>query len=282
MCERYLIALDMDGTLLNKNKEITFDTKNILRKLAKEGHIIVLASGRPSRALLPYYNDLYLSSPLICYNGAYVYDPKDAGFEPHSYDFPKERVIDFVEKMAPDIENVMCETDTNIYIDKEDHYLKQFFFYDGMEIHKGSMRQVLNVNPMTCIARLKEGVSEKDRELIASYFKEDEDLSLRYWTGQPYFELFYKSATKGACVKRIAEHYHIHPKNIIVFGDAENDLEMLNIAGYGVAMLNGKESFKEKADIISLQTNEKDGIYHTLKAIFEGEFKDKNKFANQD
>ena len=70
-------------------------------------------------------------------------------------------------------------------------------------------------------------------------------------------------------------------KNIIVFGDSHNDEQMLSIAGYGVAMLNGKESFKEKADIISLQTNEKDGIYHTLKAILMGEFKDKNKFAKK-
>ena len=281
MCERYLIALDMDGTLLNRKKEITFDTKMFLRKLAKEGHIIVLASGRPSRALLPYYNDLYLRSPLICYNGAYVYDPNDSSFEPRSLSFPKERVIEILNLVKPYIENIMCETDTDIYIDKEDTFLQQFFFYDGMEIHKGNMKDILDVNPMTCIAKVKDNISDEEKEKIMSIFKEDEDISLRFWTGSPYFELFYKSATKGACVKLIAEHYHIHPKNIIVFGDAMNDLEMLNIAGYGVAMLNGKEAFKEKADIISLQTNEKDGIYHTLKAILMGEFKDKNKFAKK-
>ena len=269
---RFLIALDMDGTLLNKKKKIPLLTKIYLRKLAKEGHIIVLASGRPSRALKPYYNDLRLNSPLICYNGAYLFDPNDKKFKTHVYSFPKDEVKSIIDSFKPYIENVMCETDTDIFIDKKDPYLQTFFYYEGMNIHEGEIKNILNEDPMTCIARVKDGVSKEEREKMLHQFDKYDDLSLRYWSGSPYFELFYKSATKGACVKAIAEYYDIPKKDIIVFGDADNDLEMLKVAGYGVAMLNGKESFKAKADIISLKTNEKDGIYHTLKAIFKGHF----------
>ncbi len=270
--ERYLIALDMDGTLLNKEKKITLKTRDYLKELTKEGHIIVLASGRPSRTLLPYYNELNLSSPLICYNGAYVYDPNDANFPSHLYSFPKEKVIEILNTLKPYIDNVMCETENDVYIDKEDAYLNTFFFYKGMKMNVGELKDILNDDPMTCIAKLKENITKDDKKNILNNFKEDDDLSLRYWTGSPYFELFYKSATKGACVKRIAKYYNIPKEHIIVFGDAENDLEMLKQAGYGVAMLNGKESFRLKADIVTKYTNEEDGIYYTLKDILEGKY----------
>ncbi len=66
--ERRIIAFDMDGTLLTHKKKISFLTLYYLRKLTKQGHLIVLASGRPSRSLKKYYNQLKLKTPMICYN----------------------------------------------------------------------------------------------------------------------------------------------------------------------------------------------------------------------
>ncbi len=267
--DKYLIALDMDGTLLTKTKEISPLTKKYLRELAKEGHLIVLASGRPFRALKPYYDELGLTCPIICYNGVYVFDPKDSKFPSHVFSFPKNDVIEILNKTKPYITNIMCETNDDIYIDKEDEYLNTFFFYKGMKIHKGEISKTLDQDVMTCIARLKEDITKDEKELILKDFPKENGLNLRYWTGSPYFELFYDYATKGQCVKIIAEHYNIPKERIIVFGDAENDLEMLNVAGYGIAMKNGNDSFKKKAAFVSVEDNENEGIYHTLKTIFE-------------
>ena len=125
----YLIAFDMDGTLLNEKKTISLRTKNYLRKLTKQGHKIILASGRPSRSMLSYYEELGLSTPLICYNGAHVYSPHDSNFKPIEFEFPKEIIIDLMEKIKPHVFNVMCEDETNIWIDKEDPFLDKFFWY---------------------------------------------------------------------------------------------------------------------------------------------------------
>lgn len=271
--EKYLIALDMDGTLLTKTKEISLLTKNYLRDLAKQGHIIVLASGRPYRTLKPYYEELELKSPLICYNGVYVFDPSDTNFPTQLLSFPKDEVIDFIHRVKPYITNFMCETNDDIYIDKDDKYLDVFFFYEGMNVHEGNIEDILNSDVMTCIARVKDNITEEEKKETLKGFPKQNGINLRYWTGSPYFELFYDDATKGACVRHIADHYGINKDHIIVFGDALNDLEMLKEAGYGIAMKNGKEEFIKEADYISLEDNEHDGIYYTLKALFEGKLK---------
>ena len=80
----------MDGTLLKDNKRVPFLTKIYLRKLEKKGHYVVLTSGRPPHALEKYYNKIGLSSPIISFNGCYVYNPKDKNFEITKFEFPKE------------------------------------------------------------------------------------------------------------------------------------------------------------------------------------------------
>ena len=85
--DSYLIAFDMDGTLLNDKKNISFLTRHYLKKLSRQGHKIVLASGRPSRAMNRYYDELGLSTPMICYNGAYLFSPKDKNFKAIEFEY---------------------------------------------------------------------------------------------------------------------------------------------------------------------------------------------------
>ena len=275
--EKYLIALDMDGTLLNSKKKISFLTRHYLKKLARNGHKIILASGRPSRSLKPYHKLLKLDTPMICYNGAYVFDPNDPNFKPRIFAFPKEIVKELTTKLEKYTANIMCEDDVNIWVDKEDKYLAKFFWYDNMDIIFGDLRKTLNKDPMTMIVQMRKEDEEAKKDIV-NICSKYEGLSARFWTGSPYFELYFVETSKGASILDIASYYQIPQKNIIVFGDAENDVEMINIAGYGVAMINGKTSVKEKAPIISLKSNDKDGIYHTLKKILKGEYISKNRF----
>lgn len=266
--ERYLFAFDMDGTLLNKKEKILSKTKRLLRKLSKQGHVIVLASGRPSRALKSYYNELKLTSPMICYNGAYCFSPKDPHFPVHEFEFPKEIVKSICKDIRPYIENIMCETDKDIWVDQEDTYLDKFFWYDQMNVHKGDLLEILNEDPMTMIAKFVKG--KEQEEAIVKEIAKYPEIDVRFWTGSPYFELFYPKTSKGASLKTIAKYYHIEKKNIVVFGDASNDVEMFNEAGVSIAMSNGKDSCKEFADYISLRDNNHNGIYYTIKALLKG------------
>ncbi|HBF68092.1 MAG TPA: hypothetical protein DDW20_02070 [Firmicutes bacterium] len=267
MNDKYLIAFDMDGTLLNSKKKISLLTKLYLKKLQKQGHKIILASGRPSRALKSYYNELHLNTPMICYNGAYYFSPNDKAFPTHEFEFPKEIVKTIYDEIKPYAKNVMCETDTEIWLDKEDLYLAKFFWYEGMKMHYGELPKILDKNPMTMIVQTP--IEMKDSSLIDKIVEKYEGISARFWTGSPYFELFYSVTSKGNAIKEVAKYYGIDKDHIIVFGDAENDVEMFKEAGTAIAMKNGKDSLKSHATSISLKDNDHNGIYYTLKAFFK-------------
>lgn len=265
--KRLLIAVDMDGTLLNNDKVIAPRTKRLLRRLNKQGHLVILASGRPSRALYRYYNELHLDSPLVCYNGAFVFHPKDSAFPRIEFEFPKDIVKNLFTDLSPYIQNVMCENDTDIWINNEDLYLAKFFWYEGMKMHYGDIMDTLDVNPMTMILQAKkEEIDEKKvRDIVAKY----EQIDVRFWFGLAYFEIFFKSVSKGTGVTHIANYYDIKKENIITFGDAENDIDMFAVSGISVAMKNGGPEIIKNAHRVSLEDNDNDGIYHTLKQILK-------------
>ena len=262
-----LIAFDMDGTLLNEKKTISFRTKRLLKKLTKQGHKIVLASGRPSRALLAYYNQLGLNTPLVCYNGAYVFSPNDKNFKTIEFQFPKHIITEVIDKIRPHIKNVMCEDEQNIWVDKKDDYLDKFFWYENMNVIFGDLVDTLHKDPMTCIVQTP--FEYRDTHEIEKVMEKYPELEARFWTGSPYFELFYKQISKGSSIKLISEYYSIPKERIIAFGDAENDKEMFEFAGISVAMSNGKESLKKASKYISVKDNDHNGIYHTLKKILK-------------
>lgn len=270
MNDKYLIAFDMDGTLLNSKKKISFLTKHYLRKLAKQGHKIILSSGRPSRALKSYYKELGLDTPMVCYNGAFYFSPNDKDFRSHEFEFPKEIVCKIYDEVKPYAKNVMCETDTEIWLDKEDLYLAKFFWYEGMDMHYGDLPKILNKNPMTMIVQTPEEMKNRDRYVIDNIVEKYEGIAARFWTGSPYFELFYKGTSKGEAIKEVAKYYGLDKDHIIVFGDAENDIEMFEVAGVPIAMKNGKDFVKKCAKYISIKDNDHNGIYYTLKAFFKG------------
>jgi hypothetical protein len=265
--ERLLIAVDMDGTLLNEKKDITPRTKRLLRRLNRQGHLVVLASGRPSRALTRYYKELHLNSPLVCYNGAYVYHPFDKNFPTIEFEFPKEVVKSVFVDLSPYVNNVMCEDDTNIWIDKEDLYLARFFWHEGMQMHYGNIAETLDINPMTMIMQTNK--DNFDENAIRSIIRKYPDIDVRFWYGFSYFEIFFKNISKGSGIIHVANHYEISKDNIITFGDAENDIDMFAISGISVAMKNGGPDIIKHAHRVSVQDNENDGIYHTLKEIIK-------------
>ena len=263
--EPKVIAFDMDGTLLTHKKKVSFLTRKYLQKLSKQGHKIILASGRPSRSMWKYYHQLKLKTPMICYNGAYVFDPNDENFPKIEFEFPKEIIITVLERIKSHIKNVMCETDTEIWVDKKDEYLEKYFWYDGMDIHYGELKETLNKNPMTCIVQTP--YEYRETHDIDKAVEDFPQIAARFWTGCPYFELYYKETSKGNALKRICEYYNIPLKNLIVFGDATNDVEMFEVAGTSVLMSNAKYDLKDKTTMVSIKDNNHNGIYHTLKKL---------------
>lgn len=102
----------MDGTLLKSDNTVGKKSRRIIKKLVKMGNYVTVASGRPVRVILSYYEDLGLNGPIVSYNGSLVSDPSDSSFVPSKRLFPKEIIIDFLNKVGYDkIDNVLIETE---------------------------------------------------------------------------------------------------------------------------------------------------------------------------
>ena len=118
--KKYLIAFDMDGTLLKSDNTVGKKSRRIIKKLVKMGNYVTVASGRPVRVILSYYEDLGLNGPIVSYNGSLVSDPSDSSFVPSKRLFPKEIIIDFLNKVGYDkIDNVLIETEKALISKKE-------------------------------------------------------------------------------------------------------------------------------------------------------------------
>lgn len=91
------------------------------------GNYVTVASGRPVRVILSYYEDLGLNGPIVSYNGSLVSDPSDSSFVPSKRLFPKEIIIDFLNKVGYDkIDNVLIETEKAIISKKKIRLCKAF------------------------------------------------------------------------------------------------------------------------------------------------------------
>lgn len=265
--QRKIIALDMDGTLLPKSKKIPFLTKLYLRKLTRLGHLVVLASGRPSRALKVFHEQIHSNAPVVCYNGAFTFHPSDPNFKPYAKNIPHQVMLDIYTHAneAGMIMNVMFETDDEIWFLHEDAYLANFFWLQGMAITYGDVTKTLSKDTMTAIFRVVRG--EKEDALLKALVAQHPGLKMRFWGGSPYAEFYMEGTSKADGIEQICRYYGLNIKDVIAFGDGHNDLEMLLEAGIGVVMKNAHEEIKGVTPYESVDTSEKEGVRKTLKKL---------------
>lgn len=268
--KKYLIALDLDGTLLSDWQTISPLTKEYLKSLSKQGHKIVIATGRPFRSSEKFYHELELDTPIINYNGGLVTNKYNPDFKPYSLTIPKEHVIDIFEKNKDVIINAFGEVGDDIFLYKDTKEIRPLLHYfNGASLTIGNFRDILQENTNGFLI-----IAEKDQStIIENYIAQEYNNKVlaRNW-GYDYnfiIELYTPETTKGAGLKYVADHLGFKPENIIAFGDAHNDIEMLQYAGTGVAMINAQEVLKEHADFITTHSNTEDGIVKFLKEFLK-------------
>lgn len=268
MKPRYLIAVDLDGTLLDDQKQISQETVEYFKQLSNDGHIIVLASGRPVRTMVDYYNLLELKTPMVTYNGAHISGQNSQGFEEFSFKFPKEHIFEIISEMEGAITNIMMETLDVVWLDKPEPNLEIFYASKHVDIIYGDVFKNLTEDPLTLIVNLKDDSDETKLKVLQSV-RNFPEYEIRFWHSSSYAELYKKNMTKRDGIKQIAAYYGIDPKYTVAIGDAENDIQMLDWAEIGIAMINGNESAKRHSDLISVASNNDDGVMKTLKTIIK-------------
>lgn len=259
-----IIALDMDGTLLNNNKEVTSKTREALQKAREKGVKVVLASGRPIDGLRRYLDELELvrdNEYVLSYNGCLVQEVKS------------QKIIHEVGLKGDDLHymyKISKELGVNIHAfspkrglitPKSSKYTEVEANINGIEITEIDFLEVdkdENIVKIMLIDEpeiLDEAISKLPKEAYEKY---------NIVKSTPFFlEIINKEGNKGVGLKALSDYLNITKEEVIAVGDAGNDLDMIEYAGLGVAMENAIEEVKSISQFITKNNNE-DGIAEVI------------------
>lgn len=265
--EKHLIAVDLDGTLLTDDKKISHRNKQALQKARDLGHEVVIATGRPYRASSMYYDELRLTTPIVNFNGAFVHFPGNDAWGAYHEPLDLKTVRDILEVSEKyQIHNILAEVIDDVYFHFHDEKLLDIFGFGNPKIETGDLRQVLQKDPTCILIHASETEVVKIRKYLTDVHAEVIDH--RRWAAPWHvIEIVKTGMNKAVGLKRVADYYKVPSSNIIAFGDEDNDYEMLEYAGTGVAMGNAINGLKGKANEVTL-TNEEDGIAVFLEKYF--------------
>lgn len=263
-----LIAIDLDGTLLNYRHEITEKVKQAINEVKKRGIKIVLCSGRPIGGIEQYIEVLNLNEEddyVIAYNGALVQNTRT-----------KQPIVD----LSLRLEDLKKLYEISIQLQTPMHFFDIEAIYTSNEnINRFTVfESYVNDIPLryrridelqTDILLPKIMFINQPEKLQQTIKELPNELYEQYTIVQsaPYFlEFVHPKASKGNAVKYLAQTLGINQNEVMTIGDNGNDLSMIEYAGCGVAMGNAIPTVKNIADFETL-TNNEDGVAHALNKL---------------
>lgn len=268
LLNKKLIAIDLDGTTLNQDSMITSKTKETLKKAINAGHHVSIATGRPFRMSHQFYQQLELTTPMVNFNGALVHIPNQ------HWDGERETLINreiafeiLSQKKQLNLDFIAAENRDTFFIDSFD-FFDEKIFASSRPGEEFAFSKNLTTNPTSLLVRTDKrfagAVSAELTRQFGSY------VDVRTWGGPTaILEIVSKGIQKAKGVQEIANYLSIDQKDVIAFGDEHNDLELLDYAGWGVAMANGTDQLKGIANDVTPLSNQEDGLAVYLEKLLK-------------
>ncbi len=259
-----MLALDMDGTLLDKEHTLKEETAWVIKKIKNMGIEVIIATGRMYISILPFLKTLGLSGPMIAYNGSYI---RNNATDEVLYHKTVDREITFeiINKAEENDLHIQLYYNDDLYVKNRNEIVKRYEKISGVEAI--CMKKLTEVaGPPTKIL-----IIEDNREKFLYFYKK---FKARYGgkieiteSFKNFMELGAKGVTKGRALEFLAEKFRFKREEIISAGDGKNDYEMIRWAGTGIAMHDAPEKVKKYANIIAPPEVE-GGLCRVLKEIF--------------
>ena len=258
-----LIATDLDGTLLNNEHKISDYNKKVISAVNEKGIKVILSTGRPTSAATKFLDDLNIETDMISFNGAMITDRNgNILYENNLESSIGKELIEIAKKYKIYYQGFLGErwnlSDAkskwlNFYISiaKIDNYSVGF---DNIKDFSFSKFMFIGENEI-----LKEIAEELDKKLKDKVY---------YAFSRPvYLEVHSPKVSKANALCFLLNKYDIKKENVMAFGDNNNDIEMLEIAGISVAVDNAENSVKEKAKYIT-KSNIENGVGYFINEYF--------------
>ncbi|MDD3205154.1 MAG: Cof-type HAD-IIB family hydrolase [Lachnospiraceae bacterium] len=270
--QRKILFTDLDGTLLNDEKQVSPALLQVLKQLQQLGHILVLSSGRPLDSIIEVKETLGLENQnlfISAYNGGLVIDcmtekpliEKRVSMEDVSH------ILEIAESS-----HTYCHsyTATHIVTAREGEELARYRTHIHLPyICNPDILSVLTEAPFKLLAIDLNDHAHLEVFREALYPWADGRIATLF-SNPNYLELFPITSGKGFALKELCEKLDIPLANSMAAGDMDNDISMIEAAGYGIAMQNATSHIKEIADRITKKDNNHDGLLPFIQDFFMG------------
>jgi len=251
-----LAALDLDGTLLNDNHEVTARNCEALRKLSSKEVAVVLVSGRMHQSILPISQQIGLANPIISYNGGMVKHAETHEVYHHT-PIPAPlatELVDFCEKRGFHLN--YCLDDT-LYVKAKTAWSELYETRTGVPATAlGTLHKLDGKTPTKLQIIDEPGVVD---QLLVECKRVFGGRLYVTRTQIEYIEFMNPEVSKGRALRALADRLDIPMRLVVAFGDGYNDETMMSVAGYRVAMGNAIDEIKRNAHHIT-DTNHNDGV----------------------
>ena len=262
-----IIALDLDGTLLNVRKELTPRTCRALAAAAARGHQIVPATGRALRAIPEEILSLPFVRYVISINGASVTDEATAE-RLYRAEIPRETALELMDFAKRYDCMYDCYWQDTGWSNRS--FLERVRYYNHFdeEVVKLILRSRRPVDDLESLIRERADSVQKvqlcfrdleEREDARAHIRARFPEIVATSSFQNNLELNWKTADKGRGLMVLAAHLGVPEADTVAFGDSSNDLSMLLAAGTGVAMGNASDEIKAACDAVTAPNTE-DGV----------------------
>ncbi len=256
-----LVAIDIDGTLLDSQKRLSKAAVKAVEQAAAAGVYIVLASARPPRSALQVHEALHLDTWVINYNGALIYNPvtrRNVLHRPVASPLAKRIVaaarradskvmvsLEILDKWYTDHYDPDLPTQTSLQFEPD--------FIGPLDAFlRVAVTKIMFLAPPRRLAKVK--------KLIETKFAGKVNVAV---SDAHLIQVTHPQADKAIALARVAAHYKVLPEHVMAVGDAPNDEAMLRWAGLGVAVANAWPQAKNAADV-TVASNEDDGVVEAI------------------
>jgi len=254
-----LIAIDVDGTLLNDRHQLTPTVIEAVREAAESGAEIVLATGRGPINSIPLLEEIGLAGTLITHNGAATVESEGRRVL-HSFSIPHEAMVPYMEYCREN--GVHFDINTAFDMFNESSTPEA----DAMYVHYRVVpirRRPDDPLPPDLVKFTAFGSKEQMNRVQREWEAWDSPLR-RIRSGDWFIDVQHADVSKGKALERLASLRGIDRSRIMAIGNYYNDIDMLRFAGLGIAMGNSPDEVKRAADAVTL-SNEEDGVAHAIR-----------------
>ncbi|MDC3413478.1 Cof-type HAD-IIB family hydrolase [Terrihalobacillus insolitus] len=233
-----LIALDMDGTLLNSKEEVSAANRQAINKVRERGVEVVLSTGRHIMTSREYAKELNLSSYLITVNGSEIWTTKG----------------ELIDRQLIDLDSIKKLVELN------EKYQTIAWITSAENVWRGKLPADLESHKWLKFGFNTDNQEMKDR--ILEELQDNEFLELSN-SSPTNIEINAVGINKARALEKVCSRMGITLDKVMAMGDSLNDIKMIEEAGLGIAMGNAQEKVKEAADWVT-NTNEEDGVARAI------------------